>query len=343
MLRFLLYFFYYCAIVAAAAAAVLCSAIIVPPQINHIQASSLFVSEPNPRDFGNPPNPTPQQHAVRKHWGNANKNWLKSRFHFNFAEYDDPARRNFGVLRVLNDDLVMPARGFHTHPHSNVEVVSLILGPAELTHGDSLGNSESLGRGSVQYISAGSGISHEEHNRHPTLPVRWLQIWFSPRRYNQKPRYGSWANTSYDPEERRNKFYHIVGDELKGFNNLDSSEPSEAPVRLQTDVNVFIAEIDPSSSTEISSSSSGGGCGFPLSKDRAMYVVCAEGECDVQVEVDIANEEKKKISMKQHDGLSIATFNNLPVKFSNPHSKKKNFVVVIEMKNPNSSPLFSDL
>lgn len=87
----------------------------------HIPNEKLFVSQPDPKYFGNPPN---EDKAV---------NWLKSRFHFSFAEYHDPKRQNFGVVRVINDDLVQPNRGFGTHPHSNMEIVTYII-EGEITH-----------------------------------------------------------------------------------------------------------------------------------------------------------------------------------------------------------------
>lgn len=93
--------------------------------------------------------------------GRSDLGWLKSYFHFSFAEYRNPANVHFGVLRVLNDDIVKPQTGFEMHPHENMEIISYIV-DGEITHKDSMGNSESLKRGEVQYLSAGDGIFHSE-------------------------------------------------------------------------------------------------------------------------------------------------------------------------------------
>ena len=115
--------------------------------LSKIPASSLYVSEPNPRYFGNPPNPQNRPSS----W--TNDNWLKSRFHFAFAE-NMRGPRPWGVLRVLNDDLVQPARGFGQHPHRNMEIITYVV-DGSLSHQDTMGTCETLGRGSVQFMTAG--------------------------------------------------------------------------------------------------------------------------------------------------------------------------------------------
>lgn len=112
-----------------------------------ISIKDLFVSQPDPSWFGNPSND-----ISNPNW--SNKNWLKSRFHLSFAEYNK-GRSRYGVLRVVNDDLVQPARGFGRHGHSNMEIVTYIV-QGELTHLDSMGTSETLGKGSVQFMTAGT-------------------------------------------------------------------------------------------------------------------------------------------------------------------------------------------
>lgn len=108
-----------------------------------------------------------------------NKNWLKSRFHFNFAEYHSGPSQ-FGHLRVMNDDLVQPRRGFGMHPHRDMEIMTFII-HGKLTHKDSMGTEETLGRGGVQFMTAGRGIRHSEHNLHDE-PLRFVQCWVMPRR-----------------------------------------------------------------------------------------------------------------------------------------------------------------
>ena len=106
----------------------------------------------------------------KENMGKSNLGWLQSRFHFSFAEYRNPKNINFGVLRVLNDDLVEAKTGFEMHPHENMEIISYIV-DGEITHKDSMGNSETLKRGEVQYLSAGDGIyrrrSLERHHAAP--------------------------------------------------------------------------------------------------------------------------------------------------------------------------------
>eukprot|EP00669_Euglena_mutabilis_P009765 TRINITY_DN4599_c0_g1_i1.p1 TRINITY_DN4599_c0_g1~~TRINITY_DN4599_c0_g1_i1.p1 ORF type:complete len:219 (+),score=28.73 TRINITY_DN4599_c0_g1_i1:23-658(+) len=155
---------------------------VTPRLIDPVSAASLFVSRPEPQWFGNPANPTSDPT-----W--TDPNWLTSRFHFSFAEYADPRRDRFGVLRVLNDDVVQPHRGFGTHPHRDMEIVTYIV-DGELTHQDSTGTKETLGRGSVQFMTAGSGIRHSEFN-HGDSPLRLVQMWFTPRRSGLAPAYGS--------------------------------------------------------------------------------------------------------------------------------------------------------
>merc|ERR1719310_477724 len=132
---------------------------------------SLFVSEPNPRWFGNGGN-TPNKPG----W--TNENWLKSRFHFNFAEYSH-GPDSFGVLRVMNDDLVQPDRGFGMHPHRDMEILTYIV-DGFLTHKDSMGTEETIGRGSIQFMTAGTGIRHSEHNLQTSTPLRFVQMWITP-------------------------------------------------------------------------------------------------------------------------------------------------------------------
>src|SRR5690554_6732108 len=95
--------------------------------------------------------------------GRSNLGWLQSIFHFSFAEYYNPNNINFGVLRVINDDIIAPNTGFDMHPHRDMEIISYVI-DGELTHEDSMGNKGALTRGQVQYMSAGTGVYHSEHN-----------------------------------------------------------------------------------------------------------------------------------------------------------------------------------
>lgn len=115
-----------------------------------------------------------------KNMGSINMDWLKSIFHFSFAQYYNPDNMNFGVLRVINDDLIKANTGFDTHPHKDMEIISYVV-RGQLTHGDSMGNENTLNRGHVQYMSAGTGVYHSEHNLGEKT-LRLLQIWILPDR-----------------------------------------------------------------------------------------------------------------------------------------------------------------
>lgn len=120
--------------------------------------------------------------------GLANHGWLISRHTFSFASYYNPDRVNFGVLRVLNDDIVKPGMGFGTHPHDNMEIISIPIS-GSLAHKDSTGKEQEIKTGEVQIMSAGSGIEHSEYNYSKKEAVNFLQIWILPKKKNIKPRY----------------------------------------------------------------------------------------------------------------------------------------------------------
>ena len=118
--------------------------------------------------------------------GHANHGWLDSHHTFSFANYRNPERMNFGVLRVLNDDIVAPKKGFGTHPHDNMEIISIPL-EGDLEHKDSMGNVAIIKKGDVQVMSAGTGVYHSEYNKNEDKEVRFLQIWMFPNKKNVKP------------------------------------------------------------------------------------------------------------------------------------------------------------
>jgi len=138
--------------------------------------------------------------------GNADHGWLQSRHTFSFANYYNPERMHFGVLRVLNDDTVAAGMGFGTHPHDNMEIITIPL-HGSLAHKDSMGNSSVITTGEIQVMSAGTGIYHSEFNADPQIPVKLLQIWIFPNKKNVEPRYDQ---IKIDNLEKRNTLTQIL-------------------------------------------------------------------------------------------------------------------------------------
>ena len=138
--------------------------------------------------------------------GHANHGWLESYHTFSFADYYDPERIHFGTLRVLNDDRVEPGMGFDTHPHDNMEIISIPLSGI-LEHKDSMGNVAVIKSGDIQVMSAGTGIRHSEYNKSRENLVRFLQIWVIPNKRNVTPRYGQ---ITLDSKDHHNKLQQIV-------------------------------------------------------------------------------------------------------------------------------------
>ena len=138
--------------------------------------------------------------------GDANHGWLHSRHTFSFADYYDPERMNFGALRVLNDDYVEAGMGFGTHPHNNMEIISIPL-EGDLEHKDNMGTVSVIRKGDIQVMSAGTGITHSEYNKNKDKPVKFLQIWVIPDEKNVKPRYDQ---ITLNDDDRHNKLQQIV-------------------------------------------------------------------------------------------------------------------------------------
>jgi redox-sensitive bicupin YhaK (pirin superfamily) len=138
--------------------------------------------------------------------GNANHGWLQANHSFSFASYYNPAKMNFGVLRVLNDDTVAPGMGFGTHPHDNMEIITI---PTEgaLAHKDSMDNEEVIYSGDIQVMSAGTGIQHSEYNASKVAVVKLFQIWIIPSQQNVTPRY---QQITLNPADSLNQWQQIV-------------------------------------------------------------------------------------------------------------------------------------
>lgn len=210
----------------------------------------------------------------KENMGKSNLGWLQSRFHFSFAEYRNPANVHFGVLRVLNDDIVKPKTGFEMHPHENMEIISYII-DGEITHKDSMGNSETLKRGEVQYLSAGDGIYHSEKNE-ANEDLRLLQIWVFPPQKGLPRLYGSYR---FKQKQRDNKLLNIV-----------SNQEGNSPIKIYQDVNIYVSEFDKPFEYEIK-------------ENRQVYFVQIEGSARINETLlengdacEITNESKISVT-----------------------------------------------
>lgn len=161
--------------------------------------------------------------------GHANHGWLDSYHTFSFAGYYDPERMNFGVLRVLNDDTVAGGQGFGTHPHDNMEIVSIPL-EGDLEHKDSTGTQAVIRQGDIQVMSAGSGIRHSEYNANKDREVKFLQIWLYPRKLNVSPRYDQ---LSLNLQDRQNRLQQVL-----------SPDPEDEGVWIHQDAWFHMARLD---------------------------------------------------------------------------------------------------
>lgn len=206
-----------------------------------------------------------------KDMGKSNQGWLRSIFHFSFADYYNPYNLNFGVLRVINDDLIEQGEGFDTHPHQDMEIVSYIIN-GELTHADSMGNKRTLSRGHVQYMSAGTGVTHSEHNYGKDI-LRILQIWIFPDKRGYTPNYGDYM---FEWNNRKDKWFHIV-----------SGQSGDAPIKINQDANISVLELSEGKEIE-----------FVVADNRQAYLVQIEGESVIN---DIQLNEKDAMEITEEN------------------------------------------
>jgi hypothetical protein len=201
--------------------------------------------------------------------GHANHGWLDSYHTFSFANYHNPDRMRFGVLRVLNDDRVDPGMGFGTHPHDNMEIISIPL-EGDLEHKDSLGNIAIIKKGDIQIMSAGTGVSHSEYNKNKDQLTKFLQIWIFPNKKNVTPRYDQ---ITLNINDRHNKLQQIV-----------SPSPDDAGVWLHQDAWFHLGTFDKGFSTDYAIKSKGNG----------LYVFVLKGDISIDGQ-----------SLNERDGLGV--------------------------------------
>jgi redox-sensitive bicupin YhaK (pirin superfamily) len=198
----------------------------------------------------------------------ADNGWYESQFHFSYGDYHDPENVQFGVLKAFNDFELKPNSGFETHPHDEMEIISYCV-EGELTHTDNMGNKNTIKRGDVQYLCAGSGITHTEMNEREDSSLRFVQIFVTPNARALTPKYHA---KNFSKVTRVNELNHVV-----------SGEAQDGVIQISQDANIFIAELEKNKQLA-----------FPIPDNRQGYLVCLEGSL-------VAN----RIEIEQQDALKV--------------------------------------
>lgn len=213
--------------------------------------------------------------------GLANHGWLQSRHTFSFADYYDPQRMGFGALRVINDDHVEGGMGFGTHPHRDMEIITIPM-EGQLQHRDSEGNASVIKKGEVQIMSAGTGIFHSEYNADQKEPVKFLQIWVMPKKLSVKPRY---EQKAFSHDQRKNRFSTVV-----------SPDGREGSVSINQDAYFSLADLD-----------SGKNLSYTRKDEKnGAYVFVIKGEGEIEGQ-----------TFKARDGIAFKNFTELNIKAKN--------------------------
>jgi len=210
--------------------------------------------------------------------GDANHGWLHSKHSFSFANYYNPEKIHFGVLRVLNDDFVAAGMGFGLHPHDNMEIISIPL-EGDLAHQDSMGNQTIIKHGDIQVMSAGTGVKHSEMNHNKDKPVKFLQIWVIPNKKDVTPRYDQ---ITLEPANRINTLQQIL-----------SPNPDDAGVWIHQDAWFHIGKFDLDFKTNYNVKKAGNG----------MYAFVLYGSFELAGQ-----------TLNERDALGITDFDQFEVK-----------------------------
>lgn len=227
----------------------------------------------------------------------SNMHPANTRFHFSFANYYDPSRMGFGALRVFNDDNIKPHSGFGRHPHKDMEIVTYIIN-GKLTHWDSVTQKEeTIGRGNVQAISAGSGVWHSEMNKQDDW-CHLLQIWVMPTSRGGAVRYN---HKGFELKDRENQLLHIVG---------NPKNKEIAPLYINSDVNLYASELTDSRAS----------VNFELKPGRQAYINCVEGSLNIE----------GYPALKERDSLELKETAKLTFTVKDKHAH----FIIIEMKQP---------
>ena len=210
--------------------------------------------------------------------GHANHGWLNAYHSFSFANWYNPEKVQFGMLRVLNDDTIAAGMGFGTHPHDNMEIITIPL-EGDLAHKDSMGNGTTIKSGDIQVMSAGTGIQHSEFNPNHNHHTKLFQIWLFPKYRNVEPRY---QQITLDKSLEKNDFAQIL-----------SPNPDDAGVWIHQDAWFYLSDFDADFSKKLSLKKEGNG----------FYIMNIEGEIEV-------NGEK----LERRDAVGIWETNEIEIK-----------------------------
>ena len=225
--------------------------------------------------------------------GNANHGWLNAYHSFSFGSWYNPDRIQFGMLRVLNDDTIAAGMGFGTHPHDNMEIITIPL-EGDLAHKDSMGNGTTIKSGDIQVMSAGTGIQHSEFNPNHDQHTKLFQIWLFPKYRNEEPRY---QQITLDKSLEKNDFAQIL-----------SPNPDDAGVWIHQDAWFYLSDFDKDFSKKLSLKKEGNG----------FYIMNIEGEIVVNGE-----------QLERRDAIGIWATNEIEIK---ANTNAKFLIMEIPMK-----------
>ncbi|MBA3901931.1 MAG: pirin family protein [Bacteroidetes bacterium] len=214
--------------------------------------------------------------------GKADYGWLKANYSFSFGNYYNAEKVRFGLLRVLNDDEVAPGGGFGTHPHDNMEIITIPL-EGSLEHKDSMGNGSVIKAGEIQVMSAGTGLSHSEFNPSKEEKLKLLQIWIFPKEKDIEPRYGQ---MKYDLELQKNHFVNVI-----------SPDQQEGKLSIHQDAWFYLGSFDKGANAAISKNKEGNG----------LFLLVIEGKLSINGE-----------TLDKRDAMAVSDLSSINIEALEP-------------------------
>jgi len=213
--------------------------------------------------------------------GKTHIDWLKSYHSFSFGQYYDPENIQFGPIRVLNDDVIAPGAGFPTHPHNNMEIVTIAL-EGELAHEDSTGGKDVIRPGEVQRMTAGKGVKHSEFNNSDEKPAHILQIWFIPDKVGYEP---SYEQKKYDQAKTKNSLLKLV-----------SKKNGDGIVTINQDAELYKSDLE--NSVELN---------YNIAKEHGVYLFLINGKLSVN---DVELNERDALKINNEKEITISAMDN---------------------------------